>query len=392
LETPSLKLDKNSPIPLYQQLLNWIRELILTGQWKSGARLPTEDELTAELGISRVTVRQALGAAEDERLLVRVAGRGTFVAEKATESTPRFIGYVVPTLSHSFNVQPFLGVESVVKKEGFHLIFSTSEGTIEKENLALKQLDFQGVVGFIVSPVYNETPDSYLKDLVAKDRPVVQIDRCADCLQADLVSVDHYGGGYAITKHLIDQGYSDILFFGRHPLELFSISERYRAYQAALKDAGLKQRAPILIRDDLGEIGYQSILQIVRQPQHPKIASLIKWFTEGDLPQAIVAMNDLHAYLILEAARFAGLRVPEDIAIVGFDDLDFSSSLNPPLTTVAQPPFEIGVKAAERLLSRIKGEKGPRVFIALPYRMVIRSSSLMIKNIVKDADVPSYRG
>jgi GntR family transcriptional regulator, arabinose operon transcriptional repressor len=380
LDTFPLKIDKSSPIPLYQQLLNWIREMILTGQWKSGTRLPTEDELTAELGISRVTVRQALKAAEEEYLLVRVAGRGTYVAEKVSvQTSPRFIGYVVPTLSHSFNVQSLLGVESVLKQEGFHLIFSTTEGTIEKENLALKNLDFQGVVGFIVSPVYNESPTRYLKELVTKGRPVVQMDRRVDGLPADLVAVDHYGGGYAITKLLIDQGYKDILYFCRQPLGLFSNSERYRAYQAALRDFGLKARLPLLISDDLTEVDYHSIPEIVRQPNHPKIASLIQWFSEGNLPQAIVAMNDLHALLILEAAHYAGLRVPEDIAIVGFDDLDFTSSLNPPLTTVAQPPFDIGATAAKRLLLRINGETGPTEFIALPYRMVIRSSSLSVR-------------
>ena len=380
MDGPVLNLDKQSSIPLYLQLLNGIREQILSGRWKSGTRLPTENELTATLGISRVTVRQALGAAVDENLLVRVAGRGTFVSEKVSVVSPRkFIGYVVPTLSHSFNIQPLLGVESVIKQEGYHLIFSTSEGMLEKENLTLKQLDFEGVVGFIVSPVYDDHPDRYLRQLVARDRPVVQIDRRVEALPSDLVSVDHYGGGYAITSFLIAQGYTDILFFGRQPLELSSISERYRAYQAALSDAGLKQRLPILIRDDMGETDYMSIAEIVRQPQHPKIASLIQWFSEGNLPQAIVAMNDLHALLILEAAHFAGLRVPEDIAVVGFDDLDFTSSLNPPLTTVAQPPFEIGVTAAKRLLNRINGNKGPAETISLPYQMVIRRSSMVIE-------------
>jgi len=382
LDKLPIKLDKNSSVPLYQQLLNTIRELILTGQWNSGTRLPTEDEFIAELGVSRITVRQALGAAVEENLLVRVAGRGTFVAERESVSKIHgFIGFVTPTLSHSFNVQPLLGVESIIKQEGYHLIFSTSEGTIEKENQCLRQLDFQGVVGYIISPVYSDVTDRYLKELVDRNCPVVQIDRRVDGLQADLVSVDHYGGGYAITRHLIDQGYTDILFFGRHPLELFSINERYRAYQAALKDAGLTQRPPVLIRDDMSEIDYQSIHQIVRQPQHPKITNLINWFREGNLPQAIVAMNDLHALLILEAAHYAGLRVPEDIAIVGFDDLDFTSSLHPPLTTVAQPPYQIGVTAAKKLLSRIRGERGAVEYLSLPYRLIVRNSSMNIKDM-----------
>jgi len=382
LNTPSFQLNKQSPIPLYQQLLNWIRETIVTGQLKPGARLPTEDELIAELGISRVTVRQALGAAVEEGLLVRVAGRGTFVAEKTDAITTHgFIGYVVPTLAHSFNVQHLLGVESVMKQEGYHLIFSTSDGRLDRENLSLKQLDYQGVAGFIVSPLYNDSPDRYLKELVEKGSHVVQIDRNVAGLQADLVSVDHYRGGYAIVKHLINQGYTDILFFGRLPLELYSISERYRAYLTALEDAGLTPRPPILIRDDKGETDEQSIQQVVRQPDHPKIAGLIKWYKEGNLPQAIVAMNDLHALLILEAAHYAGLRVPEDIAIVGFDDLDFTSSLHPPLTTVAQPPFEIGFNAAKKLIARIRGDKSPIESIALPHRLVIRSSSLDLNKL-----------
>lgn len=379
MNQPVLKLDKQSPIPLYHQLLNWIRELILSGQWKSGTRLPTENELIAELGVSRVTVRQALGAAEDEHLLVRVAGRGTYVAEKASIVSPqKFVGYVVPTLLHSFNVQPLLGVESVIKQKGYHLIFSTSEGSLEKESLALKQLDFQGVVGFIVSPVYAESADRYLVQLARQERPVVQFDRWVDGLATDVVSVDHYGGGYAITRHLIDQGYTDILYFGRHPQEISSINERYRAYQAALQETGLQQRPSIWIRDDMGEVDYQNILQIVRQKDHPKMIGLIQWLSAGNIPQAIVAMNDIHALLIMEAARYAGLSIPEDVAVVGFDDLDFTETMHPPLTTIAQSPFQIGVTAANLLLKRIDGAKNPPEAVRLPYRLVVRGSSRMI--------------
>ncbi len=112
-----MRLIKNSPIPLYQQLLNEIRKRIASGEWPADSQLPTEAELSAELGVSRVTIRQALGAAVDAGLVVRVAGKGTYVSNLAPIVRKQgFVGYVVPHLGHGFNIQMLLGVESILKK------------------------------------------------------------------------------------------------------------------------------------------------------------------------------------------------------------------------------------------------------------------------------------
>src|SRR5512146_3431470 len=112
-EKIGIKINKNSPIPMYQQILNEISSRIASGDWIGGTQLPTEAELENELQVSRVTIRQALSAAVEEGLVIRLPGKGTFVSGTPVVQvkSEKFIGYVVPHLSSSFNVQILLGVE-----------------------------------------------------------------------------------------------------------------------------------------------------------------------------------------------------------------------------------------------------------------------------------------
>ena len=371
-----LQVSKDSPIPLYQQLLNEIRARIASGEWPADTRPPTENELADELGISRVTVRQAMGAAVEAGLLVRVPGKGTYVARVTyTRPTRGFVGYVVPHLTHSFNVQTLLGVESVLKTEGWQLIFCTSGGDPNEESRLLENLESEGMAGYIIQPIHSETSARVLGQLVARGRPVVAVDRTPPGVQVDSVVSDHFEGGYTVVQHLIEQGYTDIVYLGRRPLELSSIAERLRGYRAAMADAGLAPRPPFVVSGS-AEQGYLEVQRDLTYPQSPALRDIAGFLCGPGRPQAVAAMNDLHALLVLEAARHIGVRIPEDMALVGFDDLDLAATLHPPLTTVAQQPFQLGVEAARLLLARIHGEKGPARQVRLPTRLVVRSSSL----------------
>jgi len=368
-----VKLLRDSPIPLYQQLLNDIRARIASGEWQPGTRLPTEAELASELSVSRVTIRQALSAAVDANLVIRIPGKGTYVAQVAnTPLSQGFVGYVVPHLSSSFNVQTLLGVENVIKTAGYQLIFCNSEGDLAEEDRLLTRLESEGMAGYVMQPIYSENKDRSLFRLVAKGSPLVLIDRDIPGAQADVVTSDHFEGGHAVVRHLIDQGFTDIRYLARQPLDLTSIAERYRAYQAAMLKAGLKA-PPAFVVGGPTELGYRNSLDI---PESSELDSIVKFLQGPERPQAIVAMNDLYALLVLQAAEQVGLSVPEDLAVVGFDDLDFAATLNPPLTTVAQQAYQLGMEAARLLLAWIDGERGPVRQIRLPTRLVVRESGL----------------
>lgn len=371
--TKLISLLRDSPIPLYQQLLNDIRARIASGEWQPGTRLPTEAELAAELSVSRVTIRQALSAAVEANLVIRIPGKGTYVAQVAkTPLSQGFIGYVVPHLSSSFNVQTLLGVESVIKTAGYQLIFCNSEGDLEEENQLLTRLESEGMAGYVMQPIYSENKERSLFRLVTEGSPLVLIDRDIPGAQADVVTSDHFEGGYAVVRHLIDQGFTDIRYLARHPLDLMSIAERYRAYQAVMTKAGLPA-PPAFVVGGPTELGYQNSLTM---PGNSELEAIVKFLQGPERPQAIVAMNDLYALLVLMAAEQVGLSVPEDLAVVGFDDLDFAATLNPPLTTVAQQPYQLGMEAARLLLAWINGERGPVRQIRLPTRLVVRESSI----------------
>lgn len=372
-----IKINKSSPVPMYQQILNEISAHIASGEWSAGTQIPTEAELESQLQVSRVTIRQALSAAAEEGLVVRLPGKGTFVSGTELSTAVRkpegFIGYVVPHLSSSFNVQILLGVESILKEKGYHLIFCNSEGDLSKEDQLLESLETNRMCGYIIQPVYSEASDRSLIRQAAKGDRIVLIDRNIPGIQVDTVMSNHFEGGRQVVQHLIDQGYREIVYLAHDPVQLPSIAERLRGYQAAMTRAKLNLRPPFVVGGPT-ELGY---LQEQNSPTlHENVAvEMIADLLRGPArPEAVVAMNDLVAMLVLEAAEQVGLHVPNDVGIVGFDNLDCAVTNN--LTTVAQRPYEIGSEAARLLLQRIHGDKDASKQIQLPTQLIIRGSSL----------------
>jgi DNA-binding LacI/PurR family transcriptional regulator len=362
---------------MYQQILNEISARIASGEWPAGTQLPTEAELETELQVSRVTIRQALSAAVEEGLIVRLPGKGTFVSgtgsPKAVQKSEGFIGYVVPHLSSGFNVQILLGVESILKAKGYHLIFCNSEGDLTKENQLLQNLETNRMAGYIVQPVYAEASDRSLFHLASTGDRIVLIDRDIPGMQVDAVMSNHFEGGLQVVRHLIDQGYKEIVYLAHEPIQLPSIAERLRGYQAAMTSARLAPRSPFVVGGPI-ELGY---LQDQNSPTLHETAAvqMIADLLRGSArPEAIVAMNDLVAMLVLEAAEQVGLRIPDDLGVVGFDNLDCAVTND--LTTVAQQPYEIGSEAARLLLQRIHGDREASKQIQLPTQVIIRDSSL----------------
>jgi DNA-binding LacI/PurR family transcriptional regulator len=278
----------------------------------------------------------------------------------------------VPYLSHSFDVRMLLGVESVLKVEGYRLTFSNTEGDLHAEQHILQQLESEGMVGCIVEPV--DGHDDILEKWVARRFPVVLLDRSPEGLQADLVASDHFRGGYAVVRHLIDEGYTNVVYLAADPVRLSSIAERRAGYLAAMEDAGLSALEPFIL-EGMHERGRFKDRASFIEEETSAIDRIATWLQSLARPEAIVAANDLFALLVLAAAQRSGLRVPADIAVTGFDDVDFAATCEPPLTTVAQPAFQLGVEAAHLLLRRLHGSQGPPQQLRLPAELIVRESS-----------------
>jgi LacI family transcriptional regulator len=265
-----------------------------------------------------------------------------------------------------------LGVESLLKEKGYHLLFCNSEGDPEKENNLLRGLIESNMVGYIIQPVYSETIHPTLSHIVDNGIPLVMIDRSLPGLQTDIVMSDHYQGGYEIVQYLIRQGYRDIVYLAHEPVQLPSIAERYRGYQASMADAGLAPREQVVVGGPV-EMGYLQNQGSPTTEEKSVVDTIAAYLRRKERPEAIIAMNDLVAMLVCEAADKAGLKIPGNLGLVGFDNLDCADTYD--LTTMVQQPYEIGCRAADLLLQRIQGYRSHKQQILLPVQLIERGSS-----------------
>lgn len=372
-----IEISRDSIIPLHQQVLNQLRHLILSGKWPPGTRIPSETALQRYLGISRGTIRQALNRAEAEGLIERVPGKGTFVATTSRTRRARgFIGYVTFDFMSEFQGQLLQGAESAARERGYRIIFCNSNGDVREENKLLEQLIADNVEGILIWPALGETSDRVLYHLVQEGRlPVVFVDRSLDALSCDCVLSDNFSGGYMATRHLIELGHRRIAFLSRPILRLEPVADRFEGYRQAMADAGQEPLPPLLVGVPDKELSHQEALRAYRQGTSDELQQIAEILKRPDRPTAIFAMNDLMALQVLRAAERVGLTVPDDLSLVGFDDMDVLTQLGIPLTTVAQDTFALGRRAAELLIGRVEGYRGPPRKEVISTRLQVRQTT-----------------
>ena len=358
-------LDKTANAKaLYTQLLTLFRERIQSGSLPPGSRLPTEMELAKDLQVSRGTVRQALSALENEGLLDRTQRRGTFVRHPpAVRAAEKRIGLVLSRLGSQLDLDILIGVESAAKSRGYQVSFAHAEEHHEEQTRDIARLRADRVAGMILFPVSDVTYDQSIAELQAAGMPLVLVDRYLSGLDTDYVVADNAGGGYRATEHLIILGHTRISFvYGSlDTLLTTSVRDRCAGYRRALETYGL-------------QCDNSAIVQLPWIGAPEAAVSYQAFLAQPDRPRAIFAVNDDIALLLMQAAQRIGLRVPEDLAIVGFDDLNVAEHVNPPLTTVLQPRMDVGLRAGNLLINRIEGQGGPKKHIELPTSLIVRAS------------------
>ena len=338
----------------------------------AGTRLQTDTEIAAEYKISRDTVRQALALLIDEGLIERTQGRGTFVrlpvASTGTGTVAqeqKRIGLLLNRIDASQGYLDILvGVEQAVKLHDYSVSFNYTERDSDQQIRDILRMRANQVAGMIIYPVGNAKYIEEIRQLQASNFPLLFIDRYLPDLVADYVGTDNRGGGYRATEHLIILGHRRVGFIFLHqetPENTSSVLERLQGYTQALKTYGVPYDASLITTD----LSPQSAS--VRQ-------SLREYLLRPDRPSAIFASNDIVALDVMHAAHLLGLQIPQDLAIIGFDDESFASRVNPPLTTIAQSFFDIGLRAGTLLISRIEGLTGPPRHIELPANLIIRET------------------
>ncbi|MDF2568402.1 MAG: transcriptional regulator, LacI family [Sporomusa sp.] len=267
------------------------------------------------------------------------------------------IGLFLPNVRNLVFPAVIQGIEDTAKKHGYIVVVCNTDEDVEKEKLYIENLRRRLVDGFIFCTARAGT--NHLLDLQSEGFPHIFLIRNPEQL-ADAVVLDNYAGGYAATEYLLARGHRRIAIING-PRDVLLFNERFAGYKDALAKVGIPIDNDLIIHDISGwEDSYQAM---------QKLLAL------NERPDAVFAASDPKAIGAIQAIVDAGLAVPDDISVMGFDDSDPAHMAIPRLTTVAQPFYEMGVKACERLIRTIegKGKSKPKVDI-FPAELVIRKS------------------
>jgi len=282
------------------------------------------------------------------------------VARSLRSQKTNTIGLIVPILpsdtSNFFFMTVAQGIQSKLKHHGYHLLLSTNTTeSIEDEREQIRLFNSKQIDGLFLASIADET--SYLNEIVS-NYPVVFIDRRARGYDADCVVADGYGGSYKAVKTLIDKGHRRIgLLTGG--LGISTSDERFKGYRQALEDHGIPyEDGMVKAAPSSFESGYQHAKELLN---------------EQELTALFIANN----VLTMGAMRYvheANLRIPEQLAVIGFDDYDWTRITTPPLSVIRQPSFELGEKAGEAMLERLADASKPYEEYRLDTTLVLRGS------------------
>lgn len=271
------------------------------------------------------------------------------------------IGVIVPEIVHYFFSSVISGIEFVAYDNNYQVILCQSNERYSQEMMNIKTLEQSQVDGILMS-YSKETRDfSHIESLNNKGVPVVFYDRSSFNLAIDSVIVDDFGGAYEATKHLISIGCKRIVHFNG-PLHLEIHAARLNGYLEALKEHGIPIDKALIIEADSFKGGYKATLKLIEDSMD----------FDG-----IFSVNDLTAVGAMKAIKSKGLNIPNDIALVGFgDDSTLSEMVDPSLTSIIQPGYEMGKEATKLLLDKINGKvsESPRQ-IKLNTKLKIRKST-----------------
>ncbi|MDP4261721.1 MAG: LacI family DNA-binding transcriptional regulator [Bacteroidota bacterium] len=334
----------------------------------------TIKDIAKALGLSTSTVSRALRdsyeiSPETKKLVLEYAEKINYhpnpIALSLKERRSRSIGVIVAEIANSFFSQAIDGIESIAYKNGYNVIISQSRESFDREVINLHYLTSRSIDGLIVS-VASETKDfSNFKELHDRGMPIVFFDRIVNEIPTHKVIVDNYQGAYDATRHLIENGYKLIAAIANN--EILSITrDRVAGYKAALADHGIKEKDSFIKYCAHGGLILTEVEQVVTELMKLKPG-----------PDAILALGDkltTGSLRILKANRF---NVPDDIGLIGFSNSDTTELIEPPLSIIKQPAFEMGEIATDLLIQLIESKHPVTDFETrmLAPQLIIRGSA-----------------
>jgi len=334
------------------------------------ASAPKMADVARRANVSKSTVSRVINGRTDGIVSVETAARVrkaiddlgyvvNGVAASLKNHDTRTVGLVLADIGNPFFALVAAGVAGVLQPAGYRLMVTNTGNDAAEAARYDGVLMQQQVDAMIVSPSGGANPA--LSEAVRRGTRVVLIDSTLPDLPLDAVVVDNFDGAYRGTRHLIDAGHRDIAAV-TGPLAISSDADRASGYRAALAQAGIPLNPRFVLAGNLeagGGLECTRQLLALRRP-----------------PSALLVMNNLMTLGALRAIAEAGLRLPDDISLVGFDDMEWYPLVTPPITAIREPDYEIGVAAGKQLLRRMSGNPPRRPVVqSLPTELLVRGST-----------------
>lgn len=331
----------------------------------------TIKDIARELNVSVSTVSRALAdnplVKIDTRKAVKELAKKYnyqphFTALSLRSSKTKTLGVIIPQLVHEFFSMVIRGIEDYAYSNGYNVIISSSHESYDREVIDTKAL-VNGRVDGLMACVSRETSNfEHFTEFVDRGIPLVFFDCICDEIDAPKVVLDDFEAGYQAVKHLIGQGCKRIAYVGG-PINLIINKDRLAGYNEALSEAGLNTKDDWIIHCDSGdyEAGRKKTEPLVKSKQ-----------IDG-----LFAATDMLAIGAIKNLKSTGLRVPQDVMVVGFSNWSISALYEPSISTMSQPGYEMGLKAAELLIKQINNpDQLINETVVMHSELIIRESSM----------------
>jgi len=355
------KVNGHSTVPRYLQAKSLLADAIRRGVFPLGSKLPNTGEIGAQMNVSLITAHRAIQAIEEEGWVRRERGRGTFVREDfetAVAERPKFRIALVANAS--------LGSGGAYREALMSGIYAAAQrGTVAgelviqryREFAELELIDADGFVCFHPAHEHFERLEE-----VATRKTIVVLGASLRDTPIDCVDSENETGAREAVRHLVSLGHERIALLNG-PLSATNYRDRLRGYEAELADAGTRLNDEYTLVAETGQhIG-------------ATVHRLTELMQNGRRPTAIIACGYYLALDVIELAKQIGLRIPDDLSLIGFDDPRSAALIDPPLTTVRQPLEQMGMRAYERIVQLVQGEESSPCMNVLPTSLLIREST-----------------
>lgn len=349
----------------YEVIKKQLLEDILAGKYAVNDKLPTESELMRTFQVSRYTVRRAIADLENDHYVYRIQGGGIFVDDLEQRENytlkNKMIGVITTHIANYIFPNIITGIDRAISKQGYSLLLSNTQNNPQKERASLLKMMENNLSGLIIEPTQsalNQTNFDLYRKLALLKLPVLFINAHYADFSFPYLEVADTQGAEQLTDYLFAQGHQRILGIfktddlqGIHRMNGYVKSIQRHASLSAVSEVIMYQTA-----DNMQEV-FQRVATVLQR---------------NDRPTAVVCYNDQLAIQLIAFAKSLHLRVPQDVAIVGFDDYQLSAYVDPALTTVAHPKEKMGRDAAQMIMTMINHK--PVTSIVYPPEIILRKS------------------